>query len=520
MVCFAERLAILIQDRNGLMLLEAETGEVLHTLDTQTEGGWLTGFSRKGDLIFSAGTSSEIRVLSNDLKSVVRTLTAPFDVVAYATISSDSSRLFAISPGGDYALWNIVNGDLQFHGSAVNRSVKTFSGTQDLRTIVNAEPFTNLFVKNIESESIETIMSRGERFDHLLFSPDQNWLLSVGRSQINGRSRASGWMTQWTSVLSEPLTTLHFLPQSDAYLVGRADGRIQTFLVECEPLDQTIAEGIADPRALSLSRDGSQIVVSGKGIAVYDTVSAKRVRIITADGLCVDSDWNSDALHVATSKQRDLLCVEDWSCGPVVGHRAEHSIRSVATGGEQVYLGLAFGEISQLVDGDSSKVETWNAHDSTVTALAYVTAKNMLLSGSDTGEVALWDQDRKLISRFQLHDGAVTEFAYVLSGERIYCSSRDGAIGVIDAKMLSALPPLRFGIGRLRTLAISPDGQSLAIASTGNDILICDAVTGEFQTRLNGHEDFVMDLCFSPSGDSLYSVSLDGTLRRWLPRSR
>lgn len=511
---------LIFQDRNVLTLLDCNNGEVLRTLPTHSHSRWLTGFSRDGNFVFSAGTSNQISVLTNDLISSVQSVTAPFGKIAYAKFSPDSTKLLAISPRREYAVWDIKSGDLEFQGSAKRRSVKAYSATEDFSSIATAEQFTNLFVMSANSEAVETILSRGERFDHLQFSPDQQWLLSIGRSQINGRSRETGWKTQWTTMHDESPTSVQFLPESDAYLVGMEDGRIQTCLVEAEPLDRILAEGIVDPRAISLSADGRQIVVSGKDIAVYATASGKCARRFQAQGLCVDSDWNSDALYIATSKQRELLCFKDLSSDPFAAQVTQHSIRSVATGREHVYLGLAYGEIWQFAAQESSQIFKWDAHESTVTALAYIPERAILLSGSERGEVAMWDRELRLVSRFQLHAGAVTEFAFVNSKDRIYCSSRDGSVGVIDTDHMVAQRPLNFGIGRLRTLAVSPDGQSLAIASTDNEILICDAETGEFQTRLSGHEDFVMDLCFSHNGDSLYSVSLDGTLRCWHPKSR
>ncbi|MCA9141030.1 MAG: protein kinase, partial [Planctomycetales bacterium] len=68
------------------------------------------------------------------------------------------------------------------------------------------------------------------------------------------------------------------------------------------------------------------------------------------------------------------------------------------------------------------------------------------------------------------------------------------------------------------TVAVSPDGETLAIGGANSEITLCDAITGEFQASLQGHSDAVTDLEFTFDGLSLLSVSLDGTLRRWSPR--
>ena len=80
-----------------------------------------------------------------------------------------------------------------------------------------------------------------------------------------------------------------------------------------------------------------------------------------------------------------------------------------------------------------------------------------------------------------------------------------------------SLSPIRPGVQPVRAVSVSPDGQSLAIGGVSPEIILCDAITGEFQATLRGHADTVTDLEFSADGRSLLSVSLDGTLRRWTP---
>ncbi|MDB9527003.1 NB-ARC domain-containing protein [Oscillatoria sp. CS-180] len=74
--------------------------------------------------------------------------------------------------------------------------------------------------------------------------------------------------------------------------------------------------------------------------------------------------------------------------------------------------------------------------------------------------------------------------------------------------------------GSIRTLAFSPDGQSLATGDTNSEIWIwqLDLSSGDIDTHLltfRGHRNWICSLAFSPDGQQLASGSADCTLKLW-----
>lgn len=70
------------------------------------------------------------------------------------------------------------------------------------------------------------------------------------------------------------------------------------------------------------------------------------------------------------------------------------------------------------------------------------------------------------------------------------------------------------GLGKVHTIALSPDGQILA-SNVGNNIQLWDLQTGQPLRKLAGHFDVVHAIAISPNGQILASGGFDKTIRLW-----
>ena len=67
----------------------------------------------------------------------------------------------------------------------------------------------------------------------------------------------------------------------------------------------------------------------------------------------------------------------------------------------------------------------------------------------------------------------------------------------------------------MKSIAFSPDGQTLASGSDDNTVRLWDANTGEYLRTLTGHSRNVNSVAFSPDGQTFASGSDDNTVRLW-----
>ncbi len=64
-------------------------------------------------------------------------------------------------------------------------------------------------------------------------------------------------------------------------------------------------------------------------------------------------------------------------------------------------------------------------------------------------------------------------------------------------------------------VAISPDGKLLAAGNLNGNVKARDATDGRELTVLEGHQDLVFAVRFSPDGQTLCTASKDETVRLW-----
>ena len=68
-------------------------------------------------------------------------------------------------------------------------------------------------------------------------------------------------------------------------------------------------------------------------------------------------------------------------------------------------------------------------------------------------------------------------------------------------------------------LAWSPDGKRLASASADRFLIVWDAETSRKLATMRGHNDYVVGADWSPDGTRLASAGIDNSVRVWDPRT-
>ena len=160
-------------------------------------------------------------------------------------------------------------------------------------------------------------------------------------------------------------------------------------------------------------------------------------------------------------------------------------------------------------------------HTDGINSVAFSPDGKMLVGGGTDGEVRVWDAETgELTGLLAEHTNRVTTVSFSPDGRTLasgwFHSRRSNGFLVFEVVNdgFSARPDLDWP-SKVYSVALSPDGTTLATADRGRTVRLWDAVTNDHKRTLAGHTGAIWGLLFSPDGKTLASRSVDGTVLLW-----
>jgi len=149
-----------------------------------------------------------------------------------------------------------------------------------------------------------------------------------------------------------------------------------------------------------------------------------------------------------------------------------------------------------------------------VRTLAVSPNGQQLLSGSFDTTAIIWSLASGAAERvLRFHAGAVNAVVFLENG-RIATSGEDARIAIWQLGDDRPAAVLEGHTAPVVSLAVSPDGKTLASASWDNTVRLW-SLAGGAPRVLEGHQQNVNGVAFTPDGRAVITVSYDLTLRIW-----
>ena len=148
--------------------------------------------------------------------------------------------------------------------------------------------------------------------------------------------------------------------------------------------------------------------------------------------------------------------------------------------------------------------------------LAALSAKGdtLVYSGKSTpAELVVWNvQDKSVRWRLSGHTDQIATLSFFPDGKRLASGGKDRAVVVWDLTTGKEVYRVDHG-GRVRCVAVSPDGQTLASTGDGG-VKLWDAANGNEKGELPG-VDYCVPIAFSPDGSTAATEFQSSRIRLW-----
>ncbi|KAF2149889.1 WD40 repeat-like protein [Myriangium duriaei CBS 260.36] len=164
------------------------------------------------------------------------------------------------------------------------------------------------------------------------------------------------------------------------------------------------------------------------------------------------------------------------------------------------------------------EVQTFAEHSTSLWILAFSPDAETVASFSNHGDVCLWSaRTGKVIQKFEQYKGNRFKAAVFSPDKTILAVSMGGSpsIRLLDIQTGEHQRVLEGHEEPVRGLTFSPDGSTLASASEDHTVRLWNVETGTEMCIFLGHTHYVESLAFFPGSKILISGSADKTVRIW-----
>jgi pre-mRNA-processing factor 19 len=299
--------------------------------------------------------------------------------------------------------------------------------------------------------------------------------------------------------------------------------------VGSHPVHQSTAPGIL---SVDVHRSDDRRVVTGGvdgQVIVFDAEKEKLAQKLTGHSKKVSSVLFHANKEVILSGSADMT-VRVWTCSDASDWKAPYKTTNVVQRHKAEVTDLSIHPLGEYFIS-SSMDKSWALHDlasgrcvrhiqdltSSYNCLKFHPDGLILAGGGDEKTVAVWDiKEQVVVASLTGHEGEIEAISFSENGYYLATSSRDGVLKLWDLRKPINLQTFQVSDSPVSAVRFDLTGQYLAVAAEDVQIYNWESKSKLDKAAVFGdHTQRVMDVCWGLNGRSLFSVSMDRTLRLW-----
>jgi RNA polymerase sigma factor (sigma-70 family) len=466
-------------------------------------------------------------------------------------------RLLRFSPDGKTLVahgweggrtWDVATGkEIRFF--SVGSDWQQASLSQDGKLLATSDQ-SGVLLREVESGKEVCRFGSGP-YSQIRLSPDGRILAGqhVNPRRLELWDVANGRQLHAWQGDDQPFSFLDFLNDGKTLISGRSpyittpvhpDNKFHLWEVATGKERRQFSVGAGNLRDVTLSPDGSLLAfgffdtMPTNRIAIWDVAGGKKVREIV--GTAKKPLWAGQLYFAAFAFTPDgktlvaggideTLIAYDLMTGAEVRRFGQEIVNpqalTISPEGKTLAVGLP-GSAIRLLDLATGKDHLpGNEHLLSVHQMAVTPDARTVVTASG-GSLLFWDAATgQLRCRPQAHLDWVQALRMSGDGQSLVTSAadrsyRNSALQVWD--VTSGKERRRFPVnemGGAQPLAVTPDGQTAALAAAGGTVVAIDLTTGQERQRLKGQAEFLSGAAFAPDSRTLTVWGNDDIIHRW-----